>query len=163
MVSGTWWRVWMQLIARASSSLSFSSAISSVSNCGFCIKVNSKGTPMSRANRSSLVMICLITSIADSCLEITMIVSRRCGVPSALVASASNSIGHCVQKVTLMSTMCIFISPSKASIIAPLPATCPNVVHGLASCTPPVHRWSAWSARILVRRTDNILETKSTS
>ena len=33
----------------------------------------------------------------------------------------------------LKSTICSFGSPSKASMIAPLHATCPNVVHGLTS------------------------------
>ncbi len=122
--SETWWRVCIQLIARASSCFRFSSASSRVSSCDFCIKVDSKGTPMSRANRSSLVMICLITFIADSSLDNTIVVSRRrLGVPSALVASASSSVGHCVQNVLLMSTMCMFISPSNASIIAPFAAT----------------------------------------
>jgi hypothetical protein len=38
-----------------------------------------------------------------------------------------------VQYVLLKSTICSFGSPSNASMIATLQATCPNVVHGLTS------------------------------
>ncbi|KAF5763631.1 hypothetical protein HanXRQr2_Chr15g0682631 [Helianthus annuus] len=61
------------------------------------------------------------------------VVRATCGVSSARVAMASSKVGHCVQNVLLTSMMWSLDSPSKASMIAPLDATWPNVVHGLTS------------------------------
>jgi hypothetical protein len=70
--------------------------------------------------------------VAADLLAITL-VSQRCGVSSVWVARASSKVGHYVQYVLLKSIICSFGSPSNASMVAPLQATCPNVVHGLTS------------------------------
>ncbi|KAG6554495.1 hypothetical protein Mapa_003873 [Marchantia paleacea] len=138
---GTLCSAWLQFTTSASSAFKSKSSARSLASSGWCTTLNWNGTPMSRANFSSRWPISFITLLADASLASRMVVRRSCGAPSGRVASDSRSVGHCVHNVWLMSTMCTFMSPSSASRMAPLAATCPKFVHGLAS----------WNLRIILR------------
>uniref|UniRef100_A0A804LM65 Uncharacterized protein n=1 Tax=Zea mays TaxID=4577 RepID=A0A804LM65_MAIZE len=119
----------------------------------WCTARKLKGTPMRRANFSRRCAISRITRCAaadDGTPAVgTTVVMDRWGVSSDdLVASASSSVGHCVQKVLLRSRMCsrggcceeedeeaaaAAAASRNDSSMAPLAATWPKDAQGLSS------------------------------